>query len=541
MRPFFSRSLSSIAAACAALMLLFTLAACGGGGGPKVFDENFPVPEQPGDGGSTTPPPAPPQRPQWNVDAAVYGRTALFGSFSSDLVRHGNTLFAVDADAVETNGARVLAYDVSGSGPVTSTAFATTTIRGSDLVDSAGHPADPANPIGFGFFLNDVLVVNDTLAFVLANAGGSDSSPTLSNVVAFNPSSGSVLQTLDLAQPYLSPGPIADSTGTPLPGGAFRQSGAEGLAYASLGANTGRLYVAMSNLVFGAPSFGATKLPGTIQVLDVSTTSSTPLSIATADGLTPFVMRTAGYNPVALETVRVPLPIPLGAVTHRLLVTVAGTTGFDATGNLVPMTPSSIEAYDAQTGARAGIFHMGLSGLAALRPTLGQDAAGHRVGFFPSSVTGEVYLLRLDGLYQPAIDTSTLAVLRGPLDGIPITAAQAGGPGGNITGVGLAPDGRTLAVSGFGDLFATPQVPGQLFLLALPADLVTGSGFGTTFVPGSTRFASAPGRTLGGVVLVPNPGTRPDVYVNVSGTLDANFLGNGSASLGSLRTFGLIK
>lgn len=517
------------------------LSACGGGQGePAPFQETFPVPDGGiGGGGTPTPPPAPPQGPLWDADAASYGRTALFGSFASDLVRHGDTLFAVDADALETAGARILAYDVSGPTPVASTSFATTTILGTDLIDSSGNAADPTNPIGFGFFVNDVLIVNDTLGFVLVNAGGSDTAVGLCNVVAFDPTTGTVRQVLDIALPYLSGAPLFDSNGLPLPGGMFRQSGAEGMAYARVSDTAGKLYVAMSNILFAAPSNGATKLPGTVQVFDVQTPDAAPLAPATADGVTPFIIQTQGYNPVALEAVAV--PTAGGSAVHRLLVTVAGTTGFDANFNLVPLTASSVEAYDATTGALHGVFQLGLTGLAAIRPALGVDSAGHRVAFYPSSVTGEVYLLRLDGLYQEPIDASRLAVLRGPLNGIPITTAQAGGPGGNITGVGLSPDGRTLAVSGFGDLFAVPQVPGQLFLLALPSDLVTGAGFGAGFTPGSTQFAAAAGRTLGNLVLVPNAGDRPDVYVNLSGTLDASFLGSGSASLGSLRTFGLIK
>ena len=200
-----------------------------------------------------------------------------------------------------------------------------------------------------------------------------------------------------------------------------------------------------------------------------------------------------------------------------------------------------MEAYDALTGDFQGLFSLGLVGLAAARPALGVDAAGNRIGFYGSAVTGEVYLLWLDGLYDVFLDPSRLAVLRGPANGIPITAAQAGGPGGNLSGIALAPGGRTLAVTGFGDLFAFPApLPGKLFLLNLPPNVVTGSGFGTNFVPGSTEFASVSGRTTGQIVLAPG-GPGPDVYVNVGGTLDANFLGSSPASLGTLDTFGLIE
>ena len=48
------------------------------------------------------------------------------------------------------------------------------------------------------------------------------------------------------------------------------------------------------------------------------------------------------------------------------------------------MTPASVEAYDATTLAYLGRFDLGLAGLAAARPALGHDGAGHSVGYFAS-------------------------------------------------------------------------------------------------------------------------------------------------------------
>lgn len=526
------------------LLVALTLSGGCGGGAPsedEPFEQDFPTAPPPaGGGGGVTPPPAPPQQPVWNPAAVDLGRTALFGSFSSDLVRYGDTLFAVDADAIETGGARITPLDVSGANPVASSAFSPTLIRDLDLVDSAGNPGDATNPIGFGYFLNDIHIVNDTLGFALVNAGGSDSAPTLSNLVVFNPSSGTLLQTLPLHLVYSASSQILDSTGLPVLGSQFVQSGAEALAYIPLSATTGRLFVAMSNLIFAAPSYGAAKYPGTVQVLDVDLTRTLPVAHMQGGAAPSRVIQTQRYNPVALTAIHVPPAFGLVPI-RRLLVTCAGTTGYDASFNLVPVTAASVEAYSADTDVFEGAFDLGMVGLAAIRPAVGTDGAGHRVGFYPSSVTGEIYLLRLDGLYESVLNPAHLAVLRGPFNGIPITTSQAGGPGGNITGVGLSPDGRTLAVSGFGDLFAFPQTPGRLFLLGLPTDLLTGSGFGADFVPGATEFGTAPGHTLGNLVLLPGDGSLPDVYVNVSGTLDQNYIGNGNAALGSLRTFGLIK
>ncbi len=522
--------------------LLLLLCACGGGAGPSSFEEPPPPPGGGGGGGGSpgTLPPPPPSASAFEANAALYGRNVLFGAFPSDLVVHGQTLFAVDADQVEAAGARILAYDVSGATPRISSRFATTTLLPSHLVDSAGNPADVYNPVGFGYFLNDILIVSDRLGFALVNAGGCDSTPTLSNVVAFDPLTGNVLQTMDLANQYTSQGALLDSTGQLVVGGSFRQAGAEGLEFVPTASGQGLLFVAMSNLIFGAPSYGQDKYPGTLQVFGVTLASDTPLRVVPQLGQVTRTLRTTGYNPVAIQAFT---SEPLGLLPGeaRVLVTVAGTTGYNAAFQLVPLTAATVEAYRALDGAYMGQFQLGLAGLSGIRPALGTDAAGNRVGFFPSSVTGEIYLLQLTGLYRYLMDTSELAVLRGPANGIPITAAPIGTPGGNLTGAALSPNGRTLAVTGFGDLFAFPSAaPGRVFLLALPANLVTGSGFGANFTPGSTEYGTVPGRTMGKIVAVPSS-AGPELYMNVGGPLDANFLGAGPASLGSLETSGTFK
>jgi hypothetical protein len=528
------------------LLLSVLVSACGGGGGvgplPPPFVVDAPVL---GGGGSpppggVTPPPAPAVPPVWDAVAADLGRTAFFGSFPSDLVRFDGTFFTTDADAIEPAGARVLAFDATSNPPAPSPRYATVTIQAGDLRDSLGQPGSFANPIGFGFFLNDLVIVNERLGFVLANAGGSDSSPTLSNVVAFDPTTGALKQVVNLAQPFQNGGVLLDSSGAAAAGQTFVQAGAEALAFVATPTG-GLLYVAMTNLIFGAPSFGAIKHRGTLQVFDVSPAAGAPVSVRPAAGLFTETLLTQDYNPIALSTFDADMS-PGGIVIPRLLVTVGGTTAYNVAFQLVPVTEASVEVWDADALAFRGRFRLGLAGLAGTHPALGRDGAGHHVGFFPSSVTGEVYLLLVDGIHPWEIDVSQLAVLRGPGNGIPITAAQAGGPGGNVTGVGLSPDGRTLAVSGFGDLFAFPVPnPGQLVLLALPDDVVTGSGFGANFVPGSARYAAEAGRTLGSL-LVRGPGeSGPDIAVLVGGAIDlTTFLGTGPASLGTLQTFGWI-
>jgi hypothetical protein len=201
-----------------------------------------------------------------------------------------------------------------------------------------------------------------------------------------------------------------------------------------------------------------------------------------------------------------------------------------------------VEVFDAASQTRLGRFDLGLVGLSSSRPALGRDAAGHAVAFFASSVLGEVYLLRLDGLDVDPVDEARVEVLRGERNGIPIEPGSAGGPGGNVSGLALSGDGRTLLASGFGDLFASGgPAPGRLFAMSLPADLLATSGFHRALLPGTANLASAPGRTLGPVVIVPASGGGPEVWVTVGGALDASFLGAGPATLGSLDTFGAIR
>jgi hypothetical protein len=541
-----SRPLASSGALGALLLAaLLPLPGCGSSGvavPAEPFEADFPSdpPSQSGPLPPATPPPAPPRTPVWDPDAVRHARSLLFGSFPSDVVRFGDTVFVSDADQIDADGARIVPVDVSGPVPGLSTEFAPVTVHASSLVDSAGNPGDVANPVGFGFFLNDLLVVDDRVGFALANAGGSDSTPALSNLVVFDPTTGAVTQVVDLANPVSGAG-LLDSTGAPVPP-VFRQAGAEGLEMVPVGPGRGRLHVAMTNLVFGAPSFGTTKYPGTVQVFDVNLGAAAPVSPRTGGPFATETIVLGEYNPVALHAI-VPDAGAWGTPNPRVLLTVAGATGFDPQGNLVPTTDASVHAYDGTDATFLGSFRLGRGGLSGVRPAVGRDGAGHRVGYFPSSTTGEVYLLRLDGLHTPEVDASLLAVLRGPNNGIPIATADAGSPGGNVAGIGLSPDGRTLVVAGFGNLFAFPQpTPGRLFLLNLPVDVVASPAFAATFVPGATEYAVTPGRALGALVLVPNPGGRPDVYVNVSGPIDpSSFLGTGPASLGTLQTFGLVR
>jgi hypothetical protein len=461
----------------------------------------------------------------------------MFGSFPSDMDRWGAVLFVSDADAIEGDGARIVAVDLSQGEPRRSTRHEDVVVRAENLVDSSGRPGDVAAPIGFGAFLNDVRVVADDLGFVLANAGGTDSSPALANLVVFDPTTGAIRQVVDLATEVTGPGPLYDSAGGRVPGDRFRQAGAEGVEFVPTWGGRGVLFVAMSNFVFGGPSYGAVKMPGTVQVYDVDPAAQVPVTARAAAGQATRTLFTRDHAPVAVTR--------LGGALQRdlLLVTVAGTADYDALGRLRPVSPASVEVYDVASLDLLGRFELGLVALSGIRPAVGDDGAGHLVAFFASSVLGEVYLLRLDGLRSLPVDPTRVEVLRGPNNAIPIDPAAAGGPGGNVAGLALSSDGRTLVVSGFGDFFATPSPkPGRVFALSLPADLTTGSGFTNAFVPGTTNMVTAPGRALGPCLIAPVTPDGPEVFVLVSGTLSpATFLGTGPASVGTLTTFGRIR
>ncbi len=522
------------------LALSLCVVACGGGG--ATTPPPFAV--LPPSGGGTTPPPptplpplpppTPTAPPIFDPEAITHARTPLFGAFPSDLVRFGGTLFSVDADQIEAAGAWIRPYDLGPDGPVPSSLYVPAHIELDHLEDALGAPVDPLFPIGFGFYLNELEIASDRLGFVIASAGGSDSTPPLSNLIVFDPRTGQVLQTVNLCRLYATPDPISDSSGGAVPNGTFLQSAAEAIAFAPRALHAGTVYVAMSNLIVGAPSYGTTKYPGTIQAFDVDRARNPIVqTIGDPNALTTRTIRTHEFNPVSLDVLTA--TSAFGSQT-RLIATLGGVTGYDASFRLVPMSPAAVAVYDTTTHAFLGAYELGLAGLVS-RPALGRDGAGHHVGFFPSGVTGEVYALRLDGLMSIPLDPSRLAILRGIDDGISIGGAL-GTPAGNLAGVALAPDGDVLVVSGFGDLFVGD--PGRLVLASLPHDLVADSAVDTTFVPGVSEFATVPGRALGALVLDPNPGSRPDVYVNLSGTFDASLLGSGPASVGSLTTHGLI-
>ena len=531
--------------ALATSLLLLGLSACGGRRITRTYDEfiaHFPD-EGPGGGSPPVvpvPPPSFPVTPIWNPAAVSLARTAQFGSFPSDVVAYGSTIFLSDADAIEAAGADIIPFDTGGVVPTPSSSYARVHIRASDLVDDQGRPGDAAHPIGFGYFLNDLAIATDHLGFVLANAGGSDSIPACANVVVFDPTTGALRQTVNLAIPFsVTNGlpPLLDSTGAVVPGQQFVQTGAEGVAFVPTGVTKGLLFVAMANFIVGPPSFGAIKYPGTVEVFDVDTTLAAPMSRRPSGGIATETILTLGYNPAAVT------PIAASDGTVRLLVTTAGTTGYDASFQLVPQTPAAVEVFDVASRSRLGVFDLGLAGLSAARPALGMDAAGHHIAALASSVRGEVYLLHTDGLYTASVDANQIAVLRGPKNGIAIDPAAAGSPGGNVAGLAISPDCRTLVASGFGDLFAFPSpTPGRLYVLSLPEDVVGSLFFQTTFVPGTVRLVTQTGATLGPVVILPSTYGNPEVFTAVSGTLDpTTFLGTGPAFVGTLTTFGSIR
>ncbi len=520
---------------------LLAFPSCGGGApapqpsAPFVI-EAAPPGALPSPGGST-PAPVPPPTVRWDPDAAPLHRTATFGSFPAGLAPFEGTLFVNDADAIEADGAWIRPYDTSGPGPTPSTRYQPFQLTVDLLVDAQGRAASLATPIGFGFFVNEVLVVDEHLGLVLVNAGATDAAGTLSNLVAFDPTTGALRQVVNLANRMELAAPLVDSRGNAAPGNRFVQSQAEALVVTSEPAR--RLVVAMANLLTGPPGFGTDRQRGTLQVYDLDPHAALPVKARPAAGLTTETWLTQDYNPVALALTETD-PDLWGVPRERLLVTCGGCTAYDAAFRLLPVTEASVEVHDPALSTYLGRFRFGLAGLAGTPPALGSDAAGHRVGYFASSVTGEVYALWLDGLRDALPDPARLAVLRGPGAGLDVARAWAGGPGGNLAGLGLAPDGRTLVVSAFGDVFT--GAPGRLVLLALPDDVLDGAGLGPQFVPGVTVFGTVSGRTLGPLWVRPGFGVRPDVLVAVGGPLDpTTFLGSGPASLGTLTAPGLLR
>ncbi len=544
------RAVSRFAFAALALCLM---SACGGGGGgstPFVIGGS-PFVDGPyiggggnGNGGNgsggVVPPPAPTVQPVWNENAYQHGRVPYFGAYPSDLERYGDTLFTVDADEIDSSNARIVPVDMTASGLVPSALFLPTMIRDMDLVDALGQPASLASPIGFGFFVNDLAVASPTLGFALVNAGGSDTRPNLSNLIVFNPSTGAIVQVVNLAIPYSdSTTQLVDSNGAYVNSSTFMQSSAEGIAYVPGINGQDLLYVAMANATNTYPAIWN---PGTLQCFRVTQGAPLPVSQFPEAGRSTRTLQTLHYNPVELSVIYPQSP-PGNPPTPRLLVTVAGALGADANFNLIPATPAAVEAYDAVSGYREGWFAMGMAALAAKPPAIGQDGAGNYVGFFPSQITGEIYLLNLKGLYSPVIAPNQLAILRGVGNGIPIVQPSgASVPGRNISGVALSGDGRTLIATTFGDLFASPTPKGgTLYALSLPHNVVTGSGFGTQFVPEANEFAAANGRNLSSPLIYATGPMQDEVFAVVSGALDANFLGLSPASIGSLNTHDAVK
>ena len=529
------------------LVSLLLLTACGGGGGgssPFVIGGS-PFVDGPyrgggGSGGTVLPPPTPTRLPEWNENAFRHTRVPFFGAYPSDLVRIQNTLFTVDADEIDSSYARIVPVDMTPSGLTASAEYLTVVIRDTDLLDALGQPASLANPIGFGFFVNDLEIVSPSLGFALVNAGGSDSSPNLSNLIVFHPTAGAILQVVNLARPYSDPTTaLVDSNGVVIASGTFMQSQAEGLAYVPGAFGVDLLYVAMAN---ATNTYPAVWNPGTLQCYNVNPSVQSPVTPRPENGRVTRTIRTAHFNPVEMSVIY-PQTVGGAPAKARLLVTVAGALGADANFHLTPATPAAVETYDAQSGFREGWFAMGLAALAAKPPALGQDGAGNHIGFFPSQITGEIYLLNLNGLYTTTVSQNNLAILRGVENGIQLVRpGDASVPGHNISGVALSRDGRTLIATTFGDLFAQPAPRGgKLFALSLPNNVVTGSTFGTNFVPGTSEFVATEGRNLSSPLIVSDGPMDEEVFAVVGGALDSDLLGTSPASIGSLNTHGAIR
>ena len=159
------------------LALALLLVGCGGAApAPRPpsapFVAAFPD-DTPGSGGvpGTPTPPRLDSRPSSTPTPSSTSGRPSSAAFPSDLVRFGNTIFTVDADQIEADGATVTPLDAALPLRPSTEGFLPVAIRAEDLVDDQGHAGSLSTPVGFGFFVNDLLVVSDRLGFVARERG----------------------------------------------------------------------------------------------------------------------------------------------------------------------------------------------------------------------------------------------------------------------------------------------------------------------------------------------------------------------------------
>ncbi len=470
-------------------------------------------PNPPGAGPVPEPGPAPVPGVVFEDDTLALGRP---GGFPSDLVRDTNgTVYTVTDAQIPTdivgfrNGTEVLRVRLTAA----------------HLADHDGTvPARAPTTLGsglFGAFTGDLELVLDRWLLVTVGGGNSISADAqgnllrLANLVVIDTTTGTVVQTVNLAWPMSFAGSFSDGP----PFTTIPQSLPAMAAFVPNGPLAGTVFVALSN--GGGTNAGLTRFfNGTVQVWSADFSQATPLVPDTAGKATLDATKTftsLRYNTVGLTRYRT------RTGGSFLLVTNAGASRFDQNFNATPTTNAVLEILDLDTRRFQDAWAADLGPIlpATQALALARDATGRGFGLLTSQTFDAAYAVELEGLEATPVDPARIALLRT----IEFSTGGAVTPGSGFhPGIAVSRQGRTAMLSSFS--------LSSLRVLALPDDLATGPVI-IDPIPLAGHLGPARGLGLGAVLV----GTTGATFV-VNGDFDASFLRNRPAFLGTLRVPG---
>lgn len=368
--------------------------------------------------------------------------------------------------------ARIIIPDIEG---MRSTAFVVSTLNPSGVIaidlDKTPYVLSQKfkgvnSPAGSGL-PNNLVIQSATRAFMLTSFA----------VVDFNPTTGVVNSTTMLPQSIQVPAPLAisrafdydndgsdNTTITEIP---LKSPG--GIAIAGT-----TLWISTANYLRYAPPSAAA--PGVVLRYTIGAAGLTPASSAYSI--------TSGFNPTGIT-----------AVGNTVLVTNSGVLDIVG-GEAVPKTESSVDIFDATSGALLANVPAGLAALSFTAPAV--DTEG-RFAYIGSSAFSEVFQLDI----TQRIFTRALSN--------PITLA-ANADADYITGIALSPDSRRAYVGSFDT--------SSVFMLNLAASPI--AAFSTPYVVGFPKGVTPENPTgvntgVGDIAIRPGtPGVDfkgPDIFI----------------------------
>lgn len=389
---------------------------------------------------------------QPDPDTLVVVTTSAFGLQSS---------FPTDLVIADQAGIRDVAFVFDG-----------TTVQA--VRCGAGQLSAPSGISGYGIqtssvFGDDLEIIDAARGACVLNNGNAGGTPT-SVLEVFNPTTGSNLQTLNLARSYTFSGSPQDTQGNTVT--SITQGDCSGVCFVPTGGTQGKLYVSMSNVQQSSPTFEL--LPGTVQVFSVDWSNGTPVSTTVT-----ATLPTTHYNPTHVT----PFVDPASGRRY-VLVTMSGKYQFGGTINTV----SSIDVIDTTSDTIVTNIPLGLAAASfhaiALRQAWNASASTlETFGLLGAALNGDLYQVNLTQVHALNVGGTLPTSYTAGVVNDASTPLAVAGAGDYIVDVKAAAGGRWVFASSFntGEIRvcdfggATPSLnvaPGP-FLVGNPTNFVS--------------------------------------------------------------------